>query len=343
MKKPRILITGPIFNTPAGPSGQGGKLFHQLTEEGFVVYRKSAHRNRFLRLFDTLIGVLSFWKYDVMMVQCFGLFAFYLEDLQSRIGKGLGKKVVFTLRGGAFCEFYEQHPHWCHKVLSRVDCINTPSLFIQSFLVKKGYTVAYVPNFINLDIFTFNRDHIKPYSLLWVRAYHTIYHPELAIEAFALIKKKYPQANMTMIGLNQGSLDACKTLIAKLNLTQDILQLDPVPNTELPRYYQTHSVYLNTTRYESFGVAVVEAAACGIPCVSTEVGELPYLWKQEENIVFAERTAEQFANAVTSLWEDELKAKQIGHQAHLKATQFTWSSVRNYWLPLLQQFQTHSK
>jgi glycosyltransferase involved in cell wall biosynthesis len=40
---------------------------------------------------------------------------------------------------------------------------------------------------------------------------------------------------------------------------------------------------------------LVEAASCGIPCVSVSVGEIPFIWKDEEQMLFAKRDAADFA------------------------------------------------
>ena len=335
-KQTRILITGPIFDTPSGPSGSPGKLYTKLREEGFVVYKKSKYRNKILRFADTLIGVLSFHKYDIILVQCFGLFAFYLEDMISRFGKIWNKPVVFTIRGGAFHEFYEQHPTWCHQVLSRVTQINTPSYFLQKFLQEKGHVVEYIPNFIQLENFTYKREIVNPYSFLWVRAFHDIYHPELVIESFYEVYKKYPQAILTMIGPDQGLKAKCMELIEKLNLTKCIHLLGPIPNKELANYFHTHAVYTNTTRYESFGVALIEAGSCGIPCVSSSAGEIPWIWEDKKNILLAERNANAFSNAMLFLVENKEAANEMGWQASQLVKKYNWENTKKYWLETIK-------
>jgi glycosyltransferase involved in cell wall biosynthesis len=79
-----------------------------------------------------------------------------------------------------------------------------------------------------------------------------------------------------------------KTWLLNWALLEKITFTGPINNTELPAYYSSHSVFLNTTSYESFGMAVLEAAACGIPTVSTPVGEIPLLWKAGEEIMLTD-------------------------------------------------------
>ena len=338
---PRLLIVGPIFDTPSGPSGQGGKLFQQLMAEGYVCLKKSAYRNLPLRLLDTLWGVCRFWTYDVILLQSFSLKSFYLQDAVSLLASILGKPVIFTLRGGAFCEFYEQHARWCKRVLSRAHLINTPSYFIQACIQSKGLKVEYVPNFIDLKRFPFDRSAVKKNTLLWVRAFNDIYHPELAIEAVGILKNEFPDIRLTMLGPDQSTLLACQTLIREKGLETQIDIIGPVPNHELFHYYQTHAVYLNTTRYESFGVALVEAASCGIPCVSVSVGEIPFIWKDEEQMLFAKRDAADFASKIKRLLSDPSLNLEMGQRANQRAQSFSWNEIKSYWFDRLSAYKRH--
>ena len=80
--------------------------------------------------------------------------------------------------------------------------------------------------------------------------------------------------------------------ILNLNLSNNIKILGPISNKKLSYYYQRHNVFINTTSYESFGTALIEAASCGIPIVSTNVGEIPLNWTNEKDILLVENFSE---------------------------------------------------
>jgi glycosyltransferase involved in cell wall biosynthesis len=48
-----------------------------------------------------------------------------------------------------------------------------------------------------------------------------------------------------------------------------------VPHDELPQFYRAADLNIVSSRFESQGMTVLEAASCGIPTVGTEVGILP--------------------------------------------------------------------
>ncbi len=337
-KKKNIFITGPIFNTLSGPSGQGGLLYSKLKEEGYWIRKKSAIKNPYLRFIDTILG-LSFYlhKIDIVFIQGFALRAFILEDLISRIVKIFNKESVLTIRGGAFIEFFDENNVWCNKVLNRVTHITTPSKYIINELNKRGVNkIKYIPNFISLEHFSYKPlSGYKTKKILWVRAFNDIYHPELAIETISQLKQIHENIHLTMIGPDMGTLKKCKELICKLNLEKNISIIGQIPNKQLQKYYHSHAIYINTTRYESFGVALIEAAACGIPTVSTKVGEIPFIRKDRDNILFSKDNSINFAENINELLNDETFAKRIAHKAKIATERYTWKNIKIKWSNLL--------
>lgn len=334
----KILISGPIFNTPSGPSGQGGKLYTLLKKAGYNVYKKSAFRNKLLRFADTLsFIILRPFSYDIVLLQMFLLRAFVMEDIIIKICRLFDKKSIVVIRGGAFVEFYTQNTNWCKRVLARVDVITTPSIFIANFLHKEGFKARVIPNFIDLNLFPYRWQNPIEKKILWVRAFHDIYKPELAIKAIAELKKKHPEIILTMVGPDQGKLAICKSLIEELDLMDNVTIEGVVPNHQLNDFYASHQVFITTTSYESFGVALIEAAASGIPMVSTDVGEIPYIWKNNENmLIVRDNNVIEFAEAINKLLENPDLRLNLSKNARLVSENYTWEKVKDNWHELLK-------
>ncbi|MDB4790977.1 glycosyltransferase family 4 protein, partial [Akkermansiaceae bacterium] len=216
--------------------------------------------------------------------------------------------------------------------------IISPSKFLARGLKGLCNTnVQVVPNFIDLGKFPYNPDSKTGHRLLWVRAFNAGYQPEIAVEALMQVRKSYPDASLTMIGPDKGTLPKIQEMISKYNLSDFVQFTGPVENTELYTYFHSHDVYLNTTAHESFGLAVFEAASCGLPIVSTRVGELPFIWTDGENIIFcSEQTGESFAQAIDLLFSDRILMDSISRAAELKSTEYQWDAVRPAWEKLFQ-------
>jgi len=141
-----------------------------------------------------------------------------------------------------------------------------------------------------------------------------------------------------MIGPDKGLMSESMDHIEKLGIQESISILGQVPNEELYKYYQTHAVYLNTTQYESFGVALVEAASCGISIVSTKVGEVPYMWIEDEEIVLVDNEDSiVMSKKVSRLFEDKDFTDKLSRNARKKAESFSWSYIEPQWKNLFEE------
>lgn len=335
--KRRVLFVGPIFKRNGKRFGLHAILIDNIINEGHKVVSVSSIKNKILRMIDIVFYVIAKSKqYDIIMLQSFGLLAFVMEDVVSRLAIILNKPISFTLHGGAFYDFYIKNPSWVKKVLSRANLITSPSQFLINKLSVLNLNIKYIPNFIDFKNFTYKRNVVNHYSVLWVRAFHDIYHPELAIETIKILKEEFPEVKLTMVGPDQGLLASCKSQIKALELENNIDIVGYVNNDKLQEYYHTHQVFITTTRYESFGVSIIESGACGIPCVSTSVGEIPLIWEDNVNILLAERSAKDFALKINMLFNDEILYDRISKNAHLNAIKYGWENVKPMWEEVIQ-------
>lgn len=333
MKQSQVLFVGNILSEHKGTKGVSEKIVTIFSSE-MHIGAVSKKANKILRFADILYTCLTY-NYKVLIADTYSDTAFTIARLSSIAAKLRDKKIVLVLRGGRLPDFYKENKSAVDKVLKRSHHIVTPSLYLHSFFNNLGYKIEYLPNYIDTSIF-FEKDiQRKPFSLLWVRAFKNIYNPWLAVKTLEQVLKTFPQATLTMVGPDDGVLQETKELAAKLGILEKITFTGSLSNTELPTYYSSHSVFLNTTTYESFGMAVLEAAACGIPTVSTPVGEIPMLWKAGEEIMLTDGfEPDDMAKKVEELLSDNQKWEAISQNGKNKANGFSWSQIKPRWLRL---------
>lgn len=289
-----------------------------------------------LRLADITLKTLS-EGYDFIAVDVYSTKAFVFAEVASLLAAFRKKKIVLVLHGGALPDLYERQPERVKRVFDKAWKIVSPSNYLKDFFDKKGFQVDIIPNSVNTEIFRYNRDNVKPCSLLWVRAFKDIYNPDIPVKVVALLKDKFPDITLTMVGPDDGMLAQCKALANQLGVSNKIEFIGRINNTQLPQYYQTHSIYLNTTTYESFGVAVVEAAMCGIPVISSNVGEIPFMWQNGKNIITVDSIiAENYVTGIEKLFQNPELAKQQVENALQNTRKFNWEEIKMQWLKLFQ-------
>jgi glycosyltransferase involved in cell wall biosynthesis len=72
-------------------------------------------------------------------------------------------------------------------------------------------------------------------------------------------------------------LGPLQALAQQLALADRVQFVGAVDHAALPALYTAANVFVQTSRHEAQGMALLEAAACGVPAVGTPVGVLPEL------------------------------------------------------------------
>jgi len=135
-----------------------------------------------------------------------------------------------------------------------------------------------------------------------------------------------------------GSLDQVQSEVRRLNLEGRVSLLGAVPKIDVPKALNSGDIFLNTTNYESFGVSVMEAAACGLCIVSTNVGELPLLWKDDHDALLVQPDdSAAMATAVRRILTEPGLAERLSRNARVKAEQYDWSVILPQWERLLKR------
>ena len=87
-------------------------------------------------------------------------------------------------------------------------------------------------------------------------------------------------------------------------------------------------LFLFPSWYEAFSVAMIEAAACGLPIVATRINGAEDFVKDEENGTFITNVPEEIARVVSSLVSNPDRLKEMGAAARATVVErFTWDRV----------------
>jgi glycosyltransferase involved in cell wall biosynthesis len=88
--------------------------------------------------------------------------------------------------------------------------------------------------------------------------------------------------------------------------------LGNIPHEKMPELYQSMDILLFPTVREGFGLAAVEAMACGLPVVATNSSALPEIVTHEKGgVLCSSGDVEVFANAIQTLASNSFLRKQM--------------------------------
>ena len=89
---------------------------------------------------------------------------------------------------------------------------------------------------------------------------------------------------------------------------------------DLEQYYKSADVYVSTSFYEGYGMAIVEGALMGLPLIISNAGVAGELFKEgQEAFILEPKDTKGFANTMAELAQDENLRKRMGNQAKVIA------------------------
>lgn len=331
---PQLCFVGPLTGeTPGKVITQGEILAQAFARAGYPVLSVSTRSNRLARLFDI---AWTLWRQrsriDVQLIQVYSGASFVIADLASALGKRLGQKLVCILHGGGLPEFARRHPAWVRRVLRRADKLVAPSPFLQRELDWLGLPVRVIPNHIDLALFPYHRrTNLRP-RLLWMRTFHPIYNPEMAVRVVARLQRQAPDIRLTMAGSPDVSLAEVKRLAGRLGVAEPIDFVGFLDQTEKIHLASHHDIYLNTNRIDNMPVTVIEMGALGLPVIATSVGGVPdIITHGESGLLVPDDDDLAMAEAVKRLLHEPALAGRLSQAGRRFAERCAWENVRQQW------------
>jgi N-acetyl-alpha-D-glucosaminyl L-malate synthase BshA len=148
---------------------------------------------------------------------------------------------------------------------------------VRDFDIKRPIEV--IPNFVNCDLYTRNADpklrakwapNGEP-ILMHLSNFRPVKRVTDTVEIFAMVREKMP-AKLVLIG-DGPDRGAAEYLARKRKLQKDVIFLGK--QDQVYEKLAAADLFLLPSQLESFGLAALEAMACEVPVIATNVGGLP--------------------------------------------------------------------
>ena len=145
---------------------------------------------------------------------------------------------------------------------------------------------------------------------------------QTSIEAFSRIAKANPDLRLLLVG--GGDLRGNeRKLLKKLGLSNNVEQIS-VSNEDLPSYYSNALALLYPTRYEGFGLPLVEAMASGVPILASDI-EINHEICEDAATYFSVGDSERLASQMQQLLTDPQAVSDKIKLGLIRARDFTWA------------------
>lgn len=152
----------------------------------------------------------------------------------------------------------------------------------------------------------------KPF-FLYVGRLEKKKNTQILIEALALLRENYPEVEekLLLIGDAGFGYDEVKFIIEEHNLGRDVVMPGWIEEEDMPYIFNAATAFLFPSKYEGFGIPVLQSMACGIPSALSNIEVLREV-ADDAVIYFDHKSSCSVAVAMKSLAsEDSLRAELI--------------------------------
>jgi glycosyltransferase involved in cell wall biosynthesis len=324
-----------VGRNPGLVTTQGERLSELLADAGYPVVSVSGRANRYARAVEIAFTLAS-RRHDIVVLQVFSGGSFAVTDAASRIAAARALPTIMVLRGGNLPMFFERHPIWARRVLARADALVAPSAYLARTVAALGFACETIPNVIDIARYPCrHRARCSP-TLIWMRAFHPFYNPELAVRVVARLRRVEPQATLVMAGVDKGFEWRTKEFARQLGVADAVRFAGFLDMAGKIREMSSADIYLHTNSIDNTPVSVLEAAALGLPVVATRVGGIPDLLTDEETALVVPPDDEvAMSDAVLRLIREPAVAGRLSANGRVLAESCSIDGVLPRWKALV--------
>jgi glycosyltransferase involved in cell wall biosynthesis len=129
--------------------------------------------------------------------------------------------------------------------------------------------------------------------------------------------------SLVLVGTDLGVGDAVSAAAARAGAAEAVVRLGSVNEKRLRALYQGAVALVYPSRYEGFGLPLVEAMACGTPVVASNVASMPEVLGKA-GVLVDPTDAEAWTQAIVDIVNDGEKRKSLSECGIRRASEFTW-------------------
>lgn len=354
MSAVRIGLVGPLPPPNGGMAMQTLQLERLLGEEGVTVellQTNAPYKPAFIGSIRGLRAVFRLLPYlwrvwrlagrvDVIHLMANSGWSWQLFSAPVLwLGSLRGTPVVVNYRGGEAREYLAASARWVKPSLARAAHLVVPSGFLQQVFGEFGLGSEVVPNIIDLDLFRPAEagDRAGGFTLAVTRNLEPIYGLETALRAIDIVRRDVPEVRLKVAGSGP-QREALEALIAELGLETNVELLGRLDRDAVLALYQGADAMLNPTRVDNMPNSVLEALACGLPVISTNVGGVPFIVEHGQTALLVEpEDPRAMADAILTLYRDHALGARLREHGMREVARYSWREVGPLWLNLYRR------
>ncbi len=190
--------------------------------------------------------------------------------------------------------------------------------------------ISIVPNGIDLERFKISPESKKKDStktIIFVGRLHPVKGVQYLIEAMAIVHQESPEVKLILVGDGE-ERELLENLTDSLGIRECVEFAGRVPHERVQDYMNQAEVFVLPSLSEGFPVTILEAMACGLPIVATQVGGVPDVIKNGVNgYLVKAKDPNETVEALLKLLQDAQLRATISKTNKQKVDEYSWGRV----------------
>lgn len=201
-----------------------------------------------------------------------------------------------------------------------------------------------VPTYVIPNSYPFYPDEVsscdKKQAII-VGRYNNAKGYKFLLEAWILVHKKHPDWIINAYGSGEYE-EFIRQKIVEYHLEDTFILNNPTDH--ILEAYKQSSIYVMSSRYEGFPMVLLEALACGVPCVSFDCPHGPrnVITEGEDGFLVEYLNSNDLADKICILIENSILRKKMGSNARKNVLRFSPNKIMPQWVSLFESITKNS-
>ena len=158
---------------------------------------------------------------------------------------------------------------------------------------------------------------------------------DLLLQAWAKIEKQFPDWELAIYGM--GDRSSYENLAKQLGINMNRCHLNG-STQNIKKEYLESSLFVFSSRFEGFGMVLIEAMACGLPVVSFDCpcGPKDIVSHDEDGLLVPSGDIDKLANAMSQLMDSYEQRHQMAKNAISNVCRFQIDEIADRWQLLFE-------
>ena len=164
---------------------------------------------------------------------------------------------------------------------------------------------------------------------------------DLLLRAWASVEKEFPNWELVIFG--DGNREPYEYLMKNLGIDTSRCHLNG-PTANIQQEYLNSSIFAFSSRFEGFGMVLIEAMACGLPVVSfaCPCGPKDIVKSGEDGLLVENGNVTAFANSLSLLMGNTSLCKSMAKAGKANVQRFYMEQIAMRWKVIFESNENHS-